>query len=97
MSEATRGPWVADKFGVFANVTKDIKVICYTATNNASRTVENLANARLIAMAPEMRDMLQKLPSALRKLTFTQAWSGCRDEMRQYADQIEALLQKANA
>jgi hypothetical protein len=43
-------------FGVFT-YPPDIKVICYTANNPKTRTLENEANARLIAAAPELLDL----------------------------------------
>jgi hypothetical protein len=36
----------------------DSSVICDTATNKASRTKQNAANAKLIAKAPEMAQLL---------------------------------------
>jgi hypothetical protein len=52
----TPGPWLADRWRV-CRVTgnaSEFRCICDTASNKASRTPENDANAHLIAAAPEL-------------------------------------------
>lgn len=50
----TPGPWSAKDWRVCHSVDGDIGVICDTANNKATRTAENMANAKLIAAAPEL-------------------------------------------
>lgn len=51
----TPGPWEARNWRVVNDYrVYPIKVICDTATSNATRTAENMANACLIAAAPEL-------------------------------------------
>lgn len=60
----TLGPWQQVSPWRVCNVSADgreIKVICDTGTNQASRTIENAANARLIAAAPELLEALKEL------------------------------------
>jgi hypothetical protein len=67
MSKHTPGPWDASRWRVCAEPGGNIKVICDTANNKASRTEENAANARLIAAAP---DLLAACRSLLAQLEF---------------------------
>lgn len=60
----TPGPWEASKWRVtnYPDVRARgvrMEVICDTASNKATRTPENEANARLIAAAPTMLDALE--------------------------------------
>lgn len=61
MSKHTPGPWKVSGWRVCAFPERGIKVICDTANNNATRNDENASNARLIAAAPEMYDLLKEI------------------------------------
>ena len=68
MSKYSPGPWSATDYRVCANVNPNdppIVVICDTATNKATRTPENAANARLISMAPELLEAAINLRDAI--------------------------------
>lgn len=66
MSKATPGPWESSGCRVCAGVGgPDIKVICDTANNKATRTPENAANAALIAAAPELLAACKQMSASL--------------------------------
>ena len=67
----TKGKWFTDKFKPF--IVKDINnnqvAYCYTENNNID---EDVANAKLIASAPEMFDMLKQVLFAFENEGFTE-------------------------
>lgn len=91
MPPYSKGPWRNNTYRVCSGVgTSSIKVICDTAHNSATRTAENLANARLIASAPELleaaMDAVSKIEDcAAGKINF-------RDD---FADRLRAAISKA--
>lgn len=61
MSKHTPGPWKVRDWRIFNNFNEaepdsgpPIKLLGYTATNNAGRTAEAAANARLMGSAPDL-------------------------------------------
>lgn len=62
----TPGPWEASQWRVCHSVGGDIGVICDTANNAKTRTEENMANAKLIAAAPELLEALEELYAVVR-------------------------------
>lgn len=54
MAGHTPKPWEQKDWMVSNYPAVPLKVICYTANNQKSRTDENLANARLISAAPDL-------------------------------------------
>jgi len=59
--EHTPGPWDAKDWRVCHSIGGDIGVICDTASNAKTRTLENRANARLISAAPELLEACEAM------------------------------------
>ncbi len=57
----TPGPWSQYDYRVFSDDSdvRKFRLIAYTAHNNKERTPEALANARLIAAAPDLVEALE--------------------------------------
>ena len=87
----TPGPWEASGWRVCFNcgLGQNIGVICDTATRKADRTLENMANARLIAAAPDLLE-------ACKALQMEAAARGCglriADEAIAKAEKLERVL-----
>ena len=83
----TKGKWFTDKFKPF--IVKDINnnqvAYCYTENNNID---EDVANAKLIASAPEMFEMLEKTFNWLAK---TQGNSIILEDINQLLTKITEL------
>jgi hypothetical protein len=65
----TPGPWESNDYRVCGRLGKNerITVVCDTAHNQATRTEENRANARLIAAAPELLQSLYSFLAVMHK------------------------------
>ena len=72
MSKHTPGPWTVNGFGgdfvVLARLSPH--GVCVSA-NNPDRPVDEIANARLMATAPEMREMLRRVAQCIPDLDWT--------------------------
>lgn len=84
----TPGPWEASQWRVCHSVGGDIGVICDTANNAKTRTEENMANAKLIAAAPELLEACQMLLT----LSLPHDVSG-----RAMVDKARAAIEKATS
>jgi len=64
-ADASKGSWIAtpDGFRVWSDTTQNI--ICYTATNNTSRTEQARRNASMVA---ELRSLLPNIIQALERI-----------------------------
>lgn len=61
-SKHTPGPWEAKGWRVFHSLGQwNIGVVCFTATNNKSRTPRAAADAQLISAAPDLLTALAGL------------------------------------
>lgn len=88
----TPGPWIANKYRVFAETS--LRIIAYArGLNNSERTLEDVANALLIAAAPELLDELKKIRQVINN---SEAWwMDCPDKGGFDTDAINALIDKA--
>ena len=72
MSKYTPGPWTVNGFGgdfvVLARLSP--QGVCISAAN-PDRPVDEIANARLMALAPEMLAMLRRVADELPSLDWT--------------------------
>jgi hypothetical protein len=82
MSEFTKGPWKAIEFGAVGDgITKVVsdrpnedfgfgRWICNAYGNEDADLSESEANARLIASAPDLLDILQRIHGQLSQMVF---------------------------
>lgn len=63
MSKFTQGKWVANDDGSIENTDSTGKILHYYLNLRGTGTYEDLVNARLIAAAPEMYELLQEVAS----------------------------------
>ena len=93
----TPGPWEANRWRVCAGCGEGerISVICDTAHNMKTRTVENEANARLIAAAPDLLEAIDELTVVV-GLTPVKS-EELRDTLQKAYDKARAAIKKARA
>ncbi|KKM14292.1 hypothetical protein LCGC14_1707590 [marine sediment metagenome] len=95
MSKHTKGPWAINEFLVYAENGNGCTLATINSTSKGISDEEAQANARLIAAAPEMKNMLEDMA---KRITNSEEW-WMDDPNRGGFDleAIEALLNKATS
>ena len=104
MSKHTPGPWYADDVAVYTKkfATGERVSLCYVACADGKdgwppysiSVSEGRANARLIAAAPEMYEMLSKLREEMDNLSFNLQTERGIEYAEDTRDSIHALLRR---
>ncbi len=94
MEDFTKGEWKVDAtYSTFININTDSACIASVDVEGSIYSEEELANAHLIAAAPDMYAILEKLMKAMDNHDVW--WVNCPDSGGFDTNEIEDLLKKA--